>query len=175
MKKDSRIILAFVVLAGLMVLLLVVSMQRNQQVNKAIATIQGLQAQVEQLKETKVQVVNGRDGYTPVKGVDYFDGANGVSIQGNMGPQGIQGPVGPQGPQGAVGLSAYDIWKLAGNDGDLQDFLVSLKGEKGDPAQPPQVQVNPETGDLEFKNAQDFFWQVWMKKCEVRDSCDDAN
>ena len=31
----------------------------------------------------------GADGYTPVKGIDYFDGA--------AGPPGIQGPEGPQG------------------------------------------------------------------------------
>lgn len=37
----------------------------------------------------------GQDGYTPVKGVDYFDG--------EQGPRGEVGPAGPQGPKGDRG------------------------------------------------------------------------
>jgi hypothetical protein len=56
----------------------------------------------------------GADGYTPVKGVDYFDGQDGAQgpsgndgaqgpsgNDGGLGSQGIQGPEGPQGPAGA--------------------------------------------------------------------------
>ena len=43
--------------------------------------------------------------------------------------QGIQGDKGDKGEQG---LSAYEIWLSQGNEGTEQDFLNSLKGEKGD-------------------------------------------
>ena len=39
--------------------------------------------------------------------------------------------VGPEGPAGADGKSAYQIWLEAGNEGSEDDFLNSLKGEKG--------------------------------------------
>ena len=50
--------------------------------------------------------VNGKDGYTPVKGVDYFDGQNGKD-----------------------GLSAYEIWINTGHSGSEDDFLQWLKGD----------------------------------------------
>lgn len=33
---------------------------------------------------------------------------------------------------GAPGLSAYEVWLALGNEGTEQDYLDSLKGEKGD-------------------------------------------
>ena len=33
---------------------------------------------------------------------------------------------------GQDGKSAYELWKLAGNEGSVADFLASLKGEQGD-------------------------------------------
>ena len=33
-----------------------------------------------------------------------------------------------------VGKSAYDIWLSLGNKGTEQDFIASLKGDKGDSA-----------------------------------------
>ena len=55
------------------------------------------------------------------------------------GEPGAQGPEGPEGAPGAPGLegkdgaSAYDLWQIAGNVGTMEEFLASLKGEKGDP------------------------------------------
>lgn len=53
----------------------------------------------------------GKDGYTPIKGVDYFDGAKGAD--------------------GANGLSAYEVWLKNGNTGTEEDYLQSLKGQNG--------------------------------------------
>ena len=39
---------------------------------------------------------------------------------------------GSEGKPGAPGKSAYDIWLEAGNTGTEEDYLASLKGEKGD-------------------------------------------
>lgn len=47
----------------------------------------------------------GEDGYTPIKNIDYFDGANGDS--------------------------AYQIWLDLGNVGTPQDFINSLQGDDG--------------------------------------------
>lgn len=53
--------------------------------------------------------LKGKDGYTPVKGVDYFDGA--------------------PGKDGDNGKSAYEIWLNAGHNGSENDFLQWLKGD----------------------------------------------
>lgn len=54
---------------------------------------------------------------------------------GQPGPQGPAGATGPQGPAGQDGKSAYQVWLDQGNTGSEQDFLASLKGEKGDAGQ----------------------------------------
>lgn len=36
------------------------------------------------------------------------------------------------GEDGAHGMSAYELWLAEGNEGEVEDFLASLKGEKGD-------------------------------------------
>lgn len=46
--------------------------------------------------------------------------------------QGAIGETGSQGPTGDAGKSAYQVWLEAGNVGTEEDYLESLKGEKGD-------------------------------------------
>ena len=55
--------------------------------------------------------IAGADGYTPVKGVDYFDGVDGTD--------------------GSDGDSAYQAWLDAGNSGTTTAFLNSLVGADG--------------------------------------------
>ena len=57
---------------------------------------------------------NGADGYTPIKGVDYFDGEQGpkgekgdTGLTGPQGPKGDQGEVGPRGEQGPKGEDGF--------------------------------------------------------------------
>ena len=58
--------------------------------------------------------------------------------KGDTGPTGAKGDTGPtgangkDGKDGKDGKSAYEIWLEAGNTGTEEDFLNSLKGEKGD-------------------------------------------
>lgn len=68
----------------------------------------------------------GNDGYTPIKGVDYFDGETGPKGErgekgetGERGPQGIQGLQGPRGEQGPVGPKGED-----GETQDLSDYAT---------------------------------------------------
>lgn len=61
-----------------------------------------------------------------------------LSLKGEPGDQGIPGEKGDpgqngeKGDTGSDGLSAYQVWLSEGNTGTEQDFLDSLKGEKGD-------------------------------------------
>lgn len=82
---------------------------------------------------------DGEDGYTPVKGKDYFDGTNGQN--------------------GADGKSAYQIWLEQGNTGTEEDYLASLKGEKGDDGYTPQKGVDYFDG-ANGKDAEQRFFYV---------------
>lgn len=54
----------------------------------------------------------GADGYTPVKGVDYFDGE-----------QGPRGEIGPAGPQGAKGDPGDDYILTAADKAEIADLI----------------------------------------------------
>ena len=76
-----------------------------------------------------IQGPAGKDGYTPIKGVDYFDGAKGD--KGDTGLQGEKGDTGPQGPAGKDGytpIKGVDYFDGAKGDTGPQ----GPKGEKGD-------------------------------------------
>ena len=82
----------------------------------------------------------GEDGVTfqPVvkDGVIYWTNNQGKD---NPDPVRIAGPQGARGDAGRTGLSAYQIWLKAGNLGTEQDFLDSLKGERGEPFDPSKI------------------------------------
>lgn len=98
----------------------------------------------------------GTESFDVMNGVDGTNGADGAQgpagpqgpqgdpgVQGETGPQGIQGERGPVGPQGergeqgpagqdgAPGKSAYEIAVEDGFTGNVQEWLVSLKGDPG--------------------------------------------
>lgn len=109
--------------------------------------------------EADAGAFDGKDGYTPVKGIDYFDGNNGVSVThewegtvlkvtsasgttsadlkgetGPVGPRGPQGEVGPQGEKGEPGANGKDGQNgQPGKDGspgkDGADGKTPVKGE----------------------------------------------
>lgn len=71
-----------------------------------------------------------RDGLKGEKGEQGEQGIPG--IQGERGADGAKGDQGERGADGAPGKSAYDIALEEGFTGSKQDWLNSLKGEKGD-------------------------------------------
>nr|VFJ48814.1 MAG: Collagen triple helix repeat-containing protein [Candidatus Kentron sp. FM]VFJ49309.1 MAG: Collagen triple helix repeat-containing protein [Candidatus Kentron sp. FM]VFK08472.1 MAG: Collagen triple helix repeat-containing protein [Candidatus Kentron sp. FM] len=98
----------------------------------------------------EVEFCNGSE-WTRVEGPQGEQGPQGEKGDtGETGPQGEQGPEGPQGEKGDTGEtglqgeqgspgvdgedgeSAYQLWLEAGNTGTEEDFIASLKGEKGD-------------------------------------------
>ena len=78
----------------------------------------------EEIKEIKKEV-------TPIKGKDYFDGKDGKSIAGPVGPRGFRGLSGRDGKDGRNGKDGKD-----GKDGspdtpyEIRDKLSSLKGNE---------------------------------------------
>lgn len=63
----------------------------------------------------------GRDGYTPIKGVDYFDGQMG--LQGIQGVQGVPGNTGAQGIQGIQGIRGDKGDPGSGGDGSFNGIV----------------------------------------------------
>ncbi len=50
-----------------------------------------------------------------------------------------------EGADGAPGKSAYEVWLTQGNEGTVDDYLASLKGNPGDPGDPgPQGDQGPQ-------------------------------
>lgn len=69
----------------------------------------------------------------------------------SISPVKISGKQGDKGDEGPQGLSAYEIWLKQGYRGTEQDFLDSLKGEKGTPAPP---------ANFSFKDVEDFTCKI---------------
>ena len=75
----------------------------------------------------------GQDGYTPQKGIDYFDGAKGdpftyedFTAEQLAALKGAKGDTGTAGPKGADGKSAYETAKEGGYSGTESDFSTAL-------------------------------------------------
>ena len=81
-------------------------------------------------------------------GILYWTNNQGKS---NPDPIRIAGPQGDRGDTGRTGLSAYEIWRKAGNLGTEQDFLESLKGPQGVPAPP---------ASFSYKDVEDYTCKV---------------
>lgn len=82
-------------------------------------------------------------------GVLYWHDENGLVS--SISPVKISGKQGDRGDVGPQGLSAYEIWLKQGYRGTEQDFLDSLKGEKGTPAPP---------ANFSFKDVEDFTCKI---------------
>lgn len=100
--------------------------------------------------EEKVESIEiPKDGYTPIKNVDYFDGkpgengANGKSIKGDRGDKG---------QTGKPGKSAYDLAVDGGFVGSLEEWLKSL--------QPADTRCNSDKNRWEVKYPLENNWQV---------------
>lgn len=90
------------------------------------------------VKDQKI-ATDGKDGYTPIKGVDYFDG-----IKGDDGLQGIRGEQGVKGETGATG----------------QTGTTGEKGLQGEPGKLIILRCNTKKNRWEYKYEGDDTWQI---------------
>ena len=112
----------------------------------------------------QLETLKGADGYTPVKGVDYFDGAKGAKgdpftyddftqeqLEALKGADGYTPVKGIDYSDGADGKSAYQIAVDNGFIGTESEWLASLRGTDGGGVQPDWNQ-NDETAQDYVKN-----------------------
>lgn len=156
MKIDKTVLIALIVLIGLVVWMIHLSIQRSNDISHAMDRINTVESRkpesidysrIQEAIKTEIakQVVK-TEALIPKDGLDGADGRDGQSIQGK------------DGINGKDGKSTYQLWLDAGNTGTVQDFLQSIKGEKGDTVVPifcaPSLQFQ-----LKSKMPTDVFWQ----------------
>lgn len=160
MKEKKRIILAYLILVGLIVWLIIISHQRSEQINQQNEKIQQL---IEQSEQNKIDLDNLKppQNQTIIRqiGVPGERGEKGDSIQGLRGFRGFDGKS-IKGDKGdtVVGKSAYQLWLSIGNTGSPIEFLNSLKGQDGDSPPAIRVRCNPDKLQNEWQYIGDFNW-----------------
>lgn len=165
MKKDWKLWAAITVLIGLVIVLLIISLDRLNQVEKLTQEIQSIKTQP---AVTLPKVLNG---YTPVLGIDYFNGSNATDEQVKKAVDGYMAkhPIkdGTSGLNGSNGDNAYDLAVKNGFTGTIQEWLDSLKvkGDKGDAAS--ELDIDCKDGHIVKRYVTDAFWQTTNIKCEV--------
>jgi len=100
--------------------------------------------------EPKVVVYKSKDGYTPVKGIDYFDGVAGIA-----GANGSNGKDSVSSVTSTIQTIVKEI-PIPGPKGD--------KGDSGKDSPTPQYRTD-EYGNFQTKNDGDLFWQNLIE-CE---------
>lgn len=141
-RGDIKLWVAILVLIGLVLYLIFIS----------VRTGESRQRQIDQLRQIvhTLPTTQPKDGYTPVKGVDYTDGAPGPV--GPQGKTGDKGDAGSQGPQGEPGIPGKD-------------------GAQGDPGADGRTQeLKCDGGQLKTRYSGDFLWSSTNIKCETVDS-----
>ena len=142
--KTRIIVLAFILLASLNVLTFIYT---TQAVNKTSA----IQTRLEN-NPTKIVYVEAKDGYTPIFGKDYKDGAPGINaVSYSVTKQVIQEVAipGTPGKNGVDGIPGKD-----GIDGSYQE-----------------IRVNTDTRDIETKQSTNRFWETLVVCSEYRVEC----
>jgi|ERR1044072_2915938 hypothetical protein len=170
MKKDRTILVALLILIGLVAWLLVVSINRSNDLQKQIALIkqtQLLQPEPQQPLAPQKPAKNGSDGK---------DGSSCTTAQTSGGAvvhcsDGTTSTVsnGKNGTNAAPaknGKSAYELWQEQGNRGSLTDFFNSLKGDSGTDSRPIELRCDPLRLLNEWRPLGTTVWQPLDKVLE---------
>lgn len=151
MKPDKFVFIALavlIVLVGLLIYFSIVRASDLKRVNSLISQLQAPEKVDYDRIDKQIQAdISGKLNVLP------------KAIDGN------NGSTGGDGTNGRDGKSAYDLWVESGNTGSLQDFLSSLKGQRGDPGYTPELRLNKDTGTLETKLPIDTLWQIVPTVC----------
>jgi len=138
--KGKLSTLAIVLLALMNILTFVYSTQSYNEV-RSIAT--------KPQEPSKIVYVQAKDGKTPVKGIDYFDGKNGINAVSFSVTTTIVKDIPLLGERGEAGKDGRD-----GIDAPYQD-----------------IRINTETGDLESKLSSDRTWNVLISCSQLQVGC----
>jgi hypothetical protein len=157
--KDKKLFAAVLILIVLMIWLLVISYERQREINRAFEQIRDVREKILSQPELRQPT----DGKTPVLGVDYFNGEDGKDGQSKVVHE--YTPASP----GKDGDSAYDIALKNGFQGTESQWLESLKvrGDAGKDA--AELDIDCVDGRLVKKYSHDVFYQLTNIKCEVSD------
>ena len=149
------------------VLLAILSLGSFTYSAEANRNISELKEIIAQLPSEPVVYV-GKDGKSPVAGIDYRipeNGKNGINSISFVTTETIVKEV----PLlGQTGSSAYDTWLSQGNVGTEDDFLASLRGADA-PYQ--QIRVNPDNGNIQTKLSSWDAWSTLVKCVDYRLEC----
>jgi len=100
----------------------------------------------------KIVYVQAKDGYTPVKGKDYFDGAAGLNAMSFSVVNTVIKEVPLMGERGIDGKDGVD-------------------GKNGQDAPYQEIRINDETGDLETKLNTTKFWETLIPCSNLQVGC----
>lgn len=167
MKTDRKLWAAIIILIALVAWLVVISLQKASDTDKALKEIE----QLKQSISVEPKVTNGINGKSPILGVDYTvqNGSNGTpGLQGATGLPGTNGLNGQNGAQGSPGLSAYDIAVENGFIGTQSQWLLSLQGNQGPVG--PSLVVSCINNLINTQYIGDAFWQPTNIKCKTAGS-----
>lgn len=174
MNDIRKIFLAILVLIGLVVWLVILSYNKQAQIDKNSLAIQSLDTSIKQLSAEKdklykllnIRPTNGKDGTSCTTtqlsngaSVSCTDGTSSLILNGKA-------TKAKDGKDGNNGKSAYELWLEQGNLGSLQDFLDSLKGVEGIPARNIVLRCNSSTLENEWKYEGTFYWYPLDKVTE---------
>lgn len=124
--------------------------------------------QPEPINRTVTYQVNkvGENGYTPIKGVDYFDGKTLPAIQ-PKDPAEPREPMLPKDPtNGKDGDSAYQIAQRHGFLGSEEEWLYSLKPQSI--VFEPEIDCDSYTGKFKWRSSPENSFQfINNSKCIV--------
>jgi len=168
MDRKLKIIFAL----GIAVILLLIALAAAISYKLAVQDNHSIQVKLANVEKTQHELISKinnidikqpRDGYTPRKGVDYFDGTNGRD-----GKNSVSKETTVIRERAVHGESAYDIALRHGFKGSEQEWIDSLQ-----PRLSPllEIRISPLTGDLETKLSTDDFWGVLIPCNKLQVGC----
>jgi len=118
-----------------------------------VHNVKVLPAIVNSLKNSIAKIVSkGKDGKTPVKGVDYFTPKEVQEFLSYVTPKkGVHYTDGQLGKDGKNGLNGIGLPGIMGPKGEKGDSIVGPKGDRGDPGKTPVAGVDypiPKDGEM---------------------------
>lgn len=145
MKNNRVVLFAIAVLIGLVSWLIVLSIQRSNQINNLLVQVQTIE---------NIKPINGKDGKTPIKGVDYTDGINGNNGRNGKSGIGLNGADGQNATPDQIAAAVADF--LTANPPAKGDTGPS--GDAGAPARQIQIRCNPLKLQNEWRYVGDSGW-----------------